>query len=81
MTRMRIESEGPNGGTIVKLNRPDDDQMATAMPIIRAAIHDMATTGLPPEHVAEHLLGLAVELKADHAAYQRECERRGVLAL
>lgn len=82
MTRLRIESEGPHGGHIVKFDQPDPAVMATAMPIIRAAIQEMATdAGIPPDQVAEHLLTLAVQTKADHAAYQRECERRGILPL
>ncbi len=89
MTRIRCEVEhftdgGPQGGAIVYI---DDDAYHCLAPVQRArvdelldgALADLAAAGCPDPETF-----LAVEFtqqRADRAAYQREADRRGVLAL
>lgn len=79
----RIEIADNDTGSIVYLDRPDTGALAAVDPAARRMLDDACTLlpHLTRDDVALVLVGLLAERVADAPAYERECARRGVLAL
>lgn len=79
--RIRAEVEGPGGGYIVHVDPPEltERQRLFVARLLHDLIEDLRAQGIAdPEGVLAVLL---TERIAEGRAYEREAQRRGVLAL
>ena len=77
MTRVRVQVDDGHGTVALYVDAPDPEQAAVCAQVWAAAHSDA---------ISEALLRLAViadltRLVADDEAYQRECQRRGLIPI